>query len=135
MKYWLVKSEPSTYSWKKFLKEGITFWDGVRNYAARNFLRDMKLGDQVLFYHSNEGKEVVGIAQVVKESYQDPGTTDPQWVAVDLSPKHTLKKPVTLETIKTVPELANIYLVRQGRLSVMPLMKEEFDKIVELSEA
>jgi len=132
MQYWLVKSEPVKYSWEKFNKDGRTFWDGVRNYQARNNLRDMREGDLVLFYHSNEGKEVVGIAKVVKESYQDPSTTDPNWVVVDLSPVETLKTPVSLKTIKADPKLANIHLVRQGRLSVMSLKPEEFDRIVEL---
>ena len=132
MNYWLVKSEPVKYSWEKFNKDGRTFWDGVRNYQARNNLRDMKEGDLVLFYHSNEGKAVVGIAKVVKESYQDPTTDDTNWVVVDLSPVESLKHPVTLEKIKSDPQLANISLVRQGRLSVMPLKAEEFDRIVEL---
>lgn len=132
MQHWLVKSEPVKYSWEKFNKDGRTFWDGVRNYQARNNLRDMKEGDLVLFYHSNDGKEVVGVAKVVKESYQDPTTDDSNWVVVDLAPVETLKKPVTLETIKADPKLANISLVRQGRLSVMPLKAEEFDRILEL---
>ncbi len=130
--FWLVKSEPVKYSWEKFNQDGRTFWDGVRNYQARNNLRDMREGDLVLFYHSNDGKEVVGIAKVVKESYQDPTTDDKNWVVVDLCPVETLKKPVTLETIKADAQLANISLVRQGRLSVMPLKQEEFDRILEL---
>ncbi|RKR82672.1 putative RNA-binding protein with PUA-like domain [Mucilaginibacter gracilis] len=130
--FWLVKSEPVKYSWEKFNQDGRTFWDGVRNYQARNNLRDMREGDLVLFYHSNDGKEVVGIAKVVKESYQDPTTDDKNWVVVDLSPVETLKKAVTLETIKADPQLANISLVRQGRLSVMLLKQEEFDRILEL---
>ena len=133
MNYWLVKSEPVKYSWEKFIKDGRTFWDGVRNYQARNNLKEMKEGDLVMFYHSNEGKEVVGIAKVVKESYQDPTTDDPNWVVVDLSPVESLKKPVTLETIKSDVRLKDVSLVRQGRLSVMPLKKEEFDRILELS--
>jgi predicted RNA-binding protein with PUA-like domain len=133
MNHWLVKSEPVKYSWEKFLKDKKTTWDGVRNFAARNFLRDMKKGDLVLFYHSNEGKCVVGIAKVLKESYQDPTTDDTNWLAVDLEPFKTLKNPVTLETIKADKKLQDIYLVRQGRLSVMPLKKEEFDRIVELA--
>ena len=132
MQYWLVKSEPEKYSWKKFNKDGRTFWDGVRNYQARNNLREMKEGDLVLFYHSQEGKEVVGIAKVVKESYQDPTTTDPNWIVVDIAPVETLKKPVTLEQIKADETLQNIHLVRQGRLSVMGLKREEFDHIVAL---
>jgi len=132
MNYWLVKSEPFKYSWEKFNKDGRTFWDGVRNYQARNNLREMKEGDLVLFYHSNEGKEVVGIAKVLKESYQDPTTDDTNWVVVDLAPVESLKNPVTLETIKADERLQNISLVKQGRLSVMGLKAEEFDRIVEL---
>ncbi len=132
MNHWLVKSEPFKYSWEKFNKDGRTFWDGVRNYQARNNLREMKDGDLVLFYHSNEGKEVVGIAKVVKEFYQDPTTEDPNWVVVDLAPLETLKNPVTLEVIKADERLKNISLVKQGRLSVMSLNVEEFDRILEL---
>lgn len=132
MNYWLVKSEPSTYSWEKFQKDGVAVWDGVRNYAARNNLRAMKKGDLVFFYHSNEGMEVVGIAKVSKESYQDPTTKETAWLAIDLIPHKTLKKAVTLTQIKADKMLQNIYLVKQGRLSVMPLKKEEFDRILEL---
>ncbi len=132
MNYFLVKSEPFKYSWEQFNKDGETFWDGVRNYQARNNLKAMKKGDLVLFYHSNEGKEVVGIAKVVKEFYQDPTTDDERWVVVDLAPVETFKIPVNLETIKADPLLQDIALVRQGRLSVMPLKHEEFDRIVEL---
>ncbi|HLS95372.1 putative RNA-binding protein with PUA-like domain [Sphingobacterium allocomposti] len=132
MNYFLVKSEPFKYSWEQFNKDGQTFWDGVRNYQARNNLKAMKNGDLVLFYHSNEGKEVVGIAKVVKEFYQDPTTDDERWVVVDLAPVETFKKPVTLEAIKADPLLQEMGLVRQGRLSVMPLKPEEFDRIVEL---
>ncbi|WP_183567343.1 EVE domain-containing protein [Mucilaginibacter sp. SP1R1] len=132
MQHWLVKSEPFKYSWEKFNKDGRTFWDGVRNYQARNNLRAMEEGDLVLFYHSNEGKEVVGIAKVVKEAYQDPTTPDPNWVVVDLSPVETLKNPVTLEVIKADEQLKDVGLVKQGRLSVMGLKREEFDRILEL---
>ena len=132
MQYFLVKSEPFKYSWAQLLKDGQTFWDGVRNYQARNNLKAMQAGDLVLFYHSNEGKEVVGVAKVVKEHYQDPTTTDERWVVVDLAPVQTLKKPVSLETIKEDAQLQEIALVRQGRLSVMPLKREEFDRIVQL---
>lgn len=132
MQYWLVKSEPEKYSWEKFNKEGRTFWDGVRNYQARNNLREMKEGDLVLYYHSNEGKAVVGIAKVDKEFYQDPTTTDRNWVVVDLVPVESLKNPVTLEQIKADEKLQQIHLVRQGRLSVMGLKREEFDHIVAL---
>ena len=132
MNHWLVKSEPFKYSWEKFNEDGRTFWDGVRNYQARNNLKAMQEGDLVLFYHSNEGKNVVGIAKVVKEFYQDPTTDDQNWVVVDLSPVETLKNPVSLEQIKAEPSLADISLVRQGRLSVMSLKAEEFDKILEM---
>lgn len=132
MNHWLVKSEPHKYSWEKFNKDGRTFWDGVRNYQARNNLREMKEGDLVLFYHSNEGKCVMGIAKVVKEAYQDPTTEDKNWVVVDLQPVETLKHPVTLEQVKADDRLKDIGLVRQGRLSVMALKREEFDRIIEL---
>jgi len=132
MNHWLVKSEPFKYSWQKFNEDGRTFWDGVRNYQARNNLKAMKEGDLVLFYHSNEGKNVVGIAKVVKEFYQDPTTDDTNWVVVDLSPVETLKTPVSLEQIKAEASLVDISLVRQGRLSVMPLKAAEFDKILEM---
>ena len=132
MNHWLVKSEPFKYSWDKFNEDGRTFWDGVRNYQARNNLREMKKGDLVLFYHSNEGKNVVGIAKVVKESYQDPTTDDTNWLVVDLAPVEALKNPVSLEQIKKEESLKDISLVKQGRLSVMPLKAEEFDKILEM---
>lgn len=132
MQHWLVKSEPFKYSWEKFNKDGRTFWDGVRNYQARNNLKAMQEGDLVLFYHSNEGKNVVGIAKVVKEFYQDPTTDDANWVVVDLAPVEALKNPVSLEQIKAEESLKDISLVRQGRLSVMPLKAEEFDKILEM---
>lgn len=107
MAYWLAKSEPSTYSWDDFVKEKQTCWSGVRNYAARIHLRTMKKGDEVLFYHSNEGTDIVGIAKVIKEAYQDPTTDDDRWVAVDLKPVKKIKNPVTLETIKKI----NDYLI------------------------
>jgi predicted RNA-binding protein with PUA-like domain len=132
MQHWLVKSEPFKYSWEKFNKDGRTFWDGVRNYQARNNLREMKEGDLVLFYHSNEGKEIVGIAKVVKEAYPDPTTDDTNWVVVDLAPVEALKTPVTLEQIKADPKLQDIGLLRQGRLSVMGVKREEFDYILAL---
>ncbi|CAN5408959.1 EVE domain-containing protein [soil metagenome] len=133
MNHWLVKSEPFKYSWDKFNQDGNTHWDGVRNYQARNNLRGMKAGDLVLFYHSNEGKEVVGIAKVAKEFYQDPTTEDPNWVVVDLQPVESLKRPVTLAEIKADARLQEIQLVKQGRLSVISLKPEEFDRILELS--
>jgi len=130
MNHWLVKSEPVKYSWDKFEKEGKTFWDGVRNYQARNNLREMKKGDLVLFYHSNEGMEVVGVAKVEKTAYQDPTTEDERWLAVDLVPFEKLRKPVSLESIKKEELLKDIALIRQSRLSVMPLSQAEFDKIL-----
>jgi predicted RNA-binding protein with PUA-like domain len=134
MNHWLVKSEPFKYSWEQFLKDKETFWDGVRNYQARNNLRGMKKGDLVLWYHSNEGKEIVGVAKVSKEAYQDPTTEDPNWVVVNLKPFKSLKKPVTLEQIKQTEALQQIGLIKQGRLSVMSLSSAEFDCILKLSE-
>jgi predicted RNA-binding protein with PUA-like domain len=132
MNYWLVKSEPVKYSWTQFEKDKQTFWDGVRNFQARNNLRAMQTGDLVMFYHSNEGMEVIGIAEVIREAYQDPTTDDTKWVVVDLKAKSKLKKPVSLAQIKAEPLLSQIALIRQGRLSVMPLKREEFDRILEL---
>ncbi len=132
MNFFLLKSEPFKYSWEQLLKDKRTFWDGVRNYQARNHLQEMQEGDLALFYHSNEGKEVVGIAKIIRAAYQDPTTDDNRWVAVDIAPFQSLKQPVSLEKIKNDPLLQNIALVRQGRLSVMALQKEEFDRIVEL---
>ncbi|MBL7713116.1 MAG: EVE domain-containing protein [Chitinophagaceae bacterium] len=130
--YWLVKSEPFKYSWDDFVAEGQTMWNGVRNYAARNNLRNMAVGDQVLFYHSNEGLCVVGIAEVVTTSYQDPTTEDTNWVVVDLKPVKKLKHEVTLKAIKEDPELADISLVRLGRLSVHSITPAEFKHIVKM---
>lgn len=132
MAYWLVKSEPFKYSWDKFVEDKQTMWDGVRNYAARNNLKAMKKGDQVLWYHSNEGLEVVGIAKVAKEFYQDPTTEDANWVVVDLKPFKKIKNPVKLDTVKADKRLAEMALVRLGRLSVQPVTDEEFDIIMEL---
>ncbi len=132
MKYWLVKSEPFKYSWDQFVKDGKTMWDGVRNYTARNNMRDMKIGDQVFFYHSNEGLEIVGIAEVCKEAYQDPTTDDTNWVVVELKPLKPLKRFVTLSEIKADPFLQNMALVKQGRLSVSGVTDEEYKKILKL---
>ncbi len=128
--YWLVKSEPFKYSWEDFVRDGSTYWDGVRNYQARNNLKAMRKGDLVLYYHSNEGKAVVGIAKVTKEFYQDPTTDDERWVVVDLKPVRALKKPVTLGDIKVDERLRDMALIRQSRLSVMPVEEGEFDVIV-----
>src|SRR3989344_9591998 len=115
MNHWLVKSEPDAYSWGTFVKEGRAMWDGVRNYQARNNLMKMKKGDPVLFYHSNVGKEVVGVAQVAREFYPDPTAKEPGWVAVDLKPVKELQRPVGLDQIRHAKELKNILLLRQGR--------------------
>ncbi|RMG16893.1 MAG: EVE domain-containing protein [Planctomycetota bacterium] len=130
--HWLVKTEPGTYSWADMLAEGECYWDGVRNYQARNNLRAMKRGDHVLWYHSVKEKRVVGIVEVTREHYPDPTTDDERWSVVDLRPIYELKRPVTLAEIKAVPELAEIPLIRQSRLSVMPLDKDAFDRIVAL---
>ena len=133
MNYWLVKSEPFKYPFDQLLKDKKTFWDGVRNYQARNNLRGMQKDDLVLFYHSNEGKEIVGIVKVLKEAYQDPTTDDTNWVVVDLGPVKKLKNPVTLETMKAHPFLKDMQLVRQSRLSVISVKEEEFDEVLRLA--
>lgn len=133
MAYWLVKSEPSSYSWEQFQKEGETYWSGVRNYAARNNLKEMKKGDKVLYYHSNEGMEIVGIAQVVKEHYQDPTTDDKNWVVVDLKPLRKLKKNVSLKQVKEDGRLTDMALLKLSRLSVQPVKEEEWSIIMELA--
>ena len=130
MQYWLVKSEPEVYSWEQFTKDKRTFWDGVRNYQARNNMQAMAKGDQVIFYHSSDVKAAVGIAEVVKTAYPDPTTDDPAWVVVDLKPVRPLKTPVTLAQIKAMPDMNNVALVRQARLSVLPLTQQEFEMIV-----
>ncbi|MEP7213986.1 MAG: EVE domain-containing protein [Acidobacteriota bacterium] len=132
MNYWMVKQEPEAYSWTDFLKDGKTDWTGVRNFQARNNLRDMKKGDKVLFYHSVTGKEVVGIASVSKANFPDP--TNEKWIAVELTPSKPLKKPVSLAAVKANLALANIGLLRQSQLSVMGLTKDEFDEIVSMSK-
>ena len=133
MAYWLVKSEPFKYSWDQFVKDKQTFWDGVRNYAARNNLKAMKKGDEVLFYHSNEGLEIVGIAKVIKEHYQDPTTDEAAWVVVDLKPVKKLKNPVSLQQIKGQKRLANMDLIRLGRLSVQSVKEDEWKLIMEMA--
>ena len=134
MAYWLIKSEPFKYAWDQFVADSSTFWDGVRNYGARNNLRSMKKGDLAFFYHSNEGLEIVGIAKVIKESYQDPTTDETAWVVVDFKPHKKLKKTVTLAAIKATPSLANMALIRLGRLSVQPVLDEEWEIIMAMSE-
>lgn len=133
MNYWLIKSEPFKYSWDQFEKDKSTFWDGVRNYQARNNLRNMKIGDLCLYYHSNEGKEIVGIAEVIKESYQDPTSTDPNWVVVDVKPYKKLIQTVSLETMKNDARLSGLGLLRQPRLSVIDLSEDQFNIILELA--
>jgi predicted RNA-binding protein with PUA-like domain len=133
MNHWLVKSEPFKYSWDDLLKEGIGMWDGVRNYQARNNMMAMKKGDLVLFYHSNEGKEVIGLTKVVKEHYPDPTTEDDRWVVVDISPVKKFPKTVPLSVMKSDDRLENLALIRQSRLSVVPVTREEFDVILELA--
>ncbi|MDX2080231.1 MAG: EVE domain-containing protein [Terrimicrobiaceae bacterium] len=133
MNHWLVKQEPEAYSWEDFCRDGRTAWTGVRNFQARNHLRAMKKTDRVLFYHSVTGKEVVGVAEVIREAYPDPTATEGDWSSVDLRPVETLRSPVKLETIKSDPALAQIGLLRQSRLSVMPLTKAEFGRILKLA--
>ena len=133
MNYFLVKSEPFKYSWEKFNQDGRTFWDGVRNYQARNNLKAMKKGDQVFFYHSNEGLEIVGIAKVAKEAYQDPTTDDEAWVVVDLKPAKKLKKPVSLKQMKDDKRLQNMDLIRLGRLSVQTVKDDEWKAVMEMA--
>jgi predicted RNA-binding protein with PUA-like domain len=132
MNFWLVKSEPGTYSWDDLVKDKKTVWDGVRNFRARNNLKAMKKGDLAFFYHSNEGKEIVGIAKIIKDGYTDP--KDKEWIVVDLSPEKKLKNPVTLAQIKADKKLSDMVLVRVSRLSVQPVKKEEFDYVMTLSE-
>ena len=134
MAHWLVKSEPSAYSWEQLEKDKQTVWDGIRSYAARNHLRAMKKGDKVLFYHSNEGLEIVGIAKVKKEAFQDPSTDEDAWVAVELQPHKKLKKPVNMAKIKADKRLKDMALVRIGRLSVQPVTDKEWNAIMELAE-
>jgi predicted RNA-binding protein with PUA-like domain len=133
MAYWLVKSEPFKYSWTQLLADKKTFWDGVRNYAARNNLMAMKKGDRLFFYHSNEGLEIVGIAEVVKPFYQDPTTDDKAWVVVDVRPVKTLKKPVSLAAIKSEKRLAGMDLLRLSRLSVQSVKPAEWEVILEMA--
>lgn len=133
MAHWLIKSEPSTYSWEQLVKDKQTHWDGVRNYAARLHLKSMKKGDELFFYHSNEGVEIVGIAKVAKEFYPDPTTDDDTWVVIDVKPVRKLKNPVTLAQIKADKRLADMALVRLGRLSVQPVTDKEWDIVLEMA--
>ena len=130
--HWLVKSEPSTYAWDRLVDERRTFWDGVRNYEARNNLRAMKVGDLLLYYHSGESPEVVGVARVVREAYQDPTTDEDAWVAVDVEPLQRLDAPVSLAAIRGEPALAEMFLIKRGRISVVPVSPPEFARVLVL---
>jgi len=134
MNYWLVKQEPNSYSFDDFRKEGKTDWTGVRNYTARNNLKAMAKGDKVFYYHSNEGKEIVGMATVSKTFFPDPTAKEGDWVAVELEAGKPIKNPVTLAAIKANPKLKDIALVRLSRLSVVPITKDEFDEIMLMSK-
>jgi predicted RNA-binding protein with PUA-like domain len=133
MAYWLIKSEPFKYSWDQLVADKKTFWDGVRNYAARNNMKAMKKGDELFFYHSNEGLEIVGVAKVAKEFYQDPTTEDQAWVVVDVAPIRKLKKAVSLAQIKAEPRLSKMEIVRLSRLSVTSVTNTEWKVILELA--
>ena len=132
--FWIIKQEPSQYNWKQFEKDRETYWDGVRNYQARNNLKNMRKGDNLLFYHSVVGKEIVGIAEVTREAYPDPTTDDERWVVVDLKPIKPFKVPVSLEDIKANKELSEIALIKQARLSVLPITKKEFQILLKLGK-
>jgi predicted RNA-binding protein with PUA-like domain len=132
--YWLVKSEPSAYSWQQLVKDKRTSWGGVRNFAARNNLRAMKVGDRVLFYHSNEGKDIVGIAKVVKAAYPDPSAKDGDWTAVDLAPLAPLHRPVSLAQLKADKRFVGMALLARPRLSVSPVSLAEFSAILKIAE-
>ena len=130
LRYWLVKTEPSKYSWANLVEDGSTYWDGVRNYEARNNIRAMSVGDQLLFYHSNEDRAVIGIAEVTREHYQDPTTEDTRWSVVDIKPLEALPTAVTLAEIKREQRLSNMQLVTRSRLSVSPVTPHEFGVVV-----
>jgi predicted RNA-binding protein with PUA-like domain len=132
--YWLVKQEPTAYSWDDFVKDGKTAWTGVRNFQARNNLRTMKAGDRVLFYHSVRDKAIIGEAEVLREAFSDPTATEGNWVAVELKPLRALRRRVSLEEIKADKKLNQFTLVRRPRLSVMPVTADEYQAIVELSQ-
>lgn len=134
MRYWLIKSEPGTYSWDDFVKLGRDHWDGVRNYQARNNMKEMKVGDLALFYHSVNEKSVIGIAEVVREYYPDPTIDDDRWVVVDFVPVEKLKTPVTLDQVKADERLSQMVLVNNSRLSVQPVAKEEFDIVIGMGQ-
>lgn len=133
MEYWLVKSEPHKYSWDDMVRDGRTIWDGVRNHTAAINLRAMKVGDKAFFYHSNEGKEIVGIVEIVREHYLDPKDAAQRFPAVDVAPVEKLKNPVTLAAIKAEPALAEMELIRQSRLSVAPVRDSEWKHILKMA--
>lgn len=133
-RYWLMKSEPNKYSWDDLVRDGKTYWDGVRNYEARNNLAAMKEGDLAFYYHSSKGKEVVGIVEIIASSYPDPTADDPTWVVVDVAPRVAFNQPVSLATIKQDPKLREIQLVRRGRLSVVPVAAAEFRHLAKLGK-
>lgn len=133
-KYWLMKSEPSKFSFAQLLRDRKTVWDGVRNFEARNSMRAMNVGDLVLFYHSNEGKSIVGVARVARTAYPDPTAEGEDWSAVDIEPVMPLKAPVTLEAIRSEPELADIALLKRSRLSVVPVSREHFERILKMGK-
>lgn len=132
MRHWLVKSEPGVYAFEQLVKDGRTCWSGIRSNQARLFLNEMRVGDALCFYHSQIGKEVVGIAEVVREGYPDPTAEDPRWVAVDIAATRALPRPVSLGQFRDDPLLKDTYLVRQGRLSVMPLSPEQYARVLTL---
>ena len=135
MNYWLAKSEPDSYPWTQLLKEKSTPWDGVRNYQARNNMQKMTVGDLCLFYHTGKEKAVVGIMKVIAEAHQDPTTEDERWQCVDFAPVESLPAPVSLKAIKSNPNLAQVALIRNSRLSVLPLSEEEYLEILVMSAA
>ena len=136
MNYWLIKSDPETYSFERMKKEKVTFWDGVRNYAARNNMKAMKKGDLLFFYESMNGEpSIVGIVNLAKEFYQDPTTDESAWVCVDVEYKEAMKRPVTLAEVKKNPKLSQMALVRLSRLSVQPVTKEEWEEVINMSKA
>lgn len=134
MKYWLIKQEPSSYSWDDFVADKKTAWTGVRNFQARNNLKAMKKGDRAFYYHSGEGKEVVGIAEIVKEAYPDPTATEGDWICVDVAAVKPLKRAVSLAEIKTEKSLKEMVLVKNSRLSVQPVSEAEFEKIISMAK-
>jgi predicted RNA-binding protein with PUA-like domain len=132
--YWLMKSEPFKYSFAQLVRDKKTMWDGVRNFEARNHMRSMKAGDLVLFYHSNEGKSIVGVARIKREAYADPTAEEEDWSVVDIEPVAPMKLPVSLEAIRSEPDLAEIALLKRARLSVVPIAKEHFDRILKMGK-